>query len=121
MRAMRSNTSEGRKSIQARISQWCLFRLFDNGEAEEGRVGKRQRQTEWDRRTFKNQRCCLLPSSASSPIAREEPPPSKGTHLPQLAQIHLTFPGMIFNRMPRIERGTHTTLNGCKVDSPPRL
>lgn len=58
-----SNTSEGRKSIQACISLQCLFLLFDKSEAGKWGSETTTRETERDRRATKitgtTNQCCV--------------------------------------------------------------
>jgi len=87
-------------------SQYKLGCLFGESEAEEGGARNNSERDREGQESFQDHRnhkpaLHLLPSSANSPIGCEELPPSTGTHLPQPAQIHLTFLGMISTSLKR--------------------
>lgn len=76
-------------------SQEFLFRWLDESEGEGDGVRNTSKRDSEGQKSFEDhtnqkQTLHLLPS-ANSALAWEELPPSTGTHLPQLAHIHLTF------------------------------
>lgn len=108
-----SNTSEGKcqlvsqPSLLSRKQGGCVKNI-NEGDSEGEESSRDHRNHEPTMR--------LLPS-AKCPVAWEELPPSTGTHLPQLAHVHLTFLGKLSTRVLHLKRGLCRRLVPHSCDS----